>query len=195
MKKFVFIIFVSLSTLVFGQNVSLTKQYYYVSDDKSNLDTVCCLVYKIKNESTFSQVIMFTEDNVNRMPLRRLIKSKMYRRYGDFSLSQFVSDNVDNQSNYVMIPEFFVKFLSQGESFDITLLLRNEDESALDSIFREHVLICNLENVDCKEMFYGFKKCVDEQHLEYPYRTMTLLWTHFKSFLSPPNGDKEKQRR
>lgn len=195
MKRNVFIILLLISSSIFGQDISLTKQFYYVSNDNLELDTICCLEYCIKNESSTSKVIMFTEDDVNRMSLKRLIKSKFYRRYGDFYMSQLVWDNVINYSCYVNIPEFFVKTLPAGKSFDITLMLQNENDCVVDSVFRRHVLVCNLEDIDNKEMFCGFKESVDEQHLEYPYKSITLLWNQFKSFLFPPNDNKEKHRK
>jgi hypothetical protein len=178
------------SSLLYSQGLSVEVQHYYVPPvDKTKLDTVCVLIYQLKNESSTSQVVMFTEDNVYSMPLKKIIKRKLYRRCRDFSLSQFVWDpNIVNHSEYVHVPDFFVKFLPPDESFNITLLLQNEDFDLVNSLFQNHVIVCNLEDIDNHEMFYGFKDSINYFNLEYPYSSITILWSQFANWLQRIKG-------
>ena len=106
------------------------------------------------------------------------------RRYGDFSIAFFLWDgNVENHSAHVLVPEYFIKILSPDESLNITLSLQNEDDCMADSLFRSHVLICNLEDMESEDMFYGFKNAMDYHHLLYPYSSLTLSWGLFTHWL------------
>lgn len=184
MKKYLFVIFITLSTILYGQDINVAIQKYYVLENYAVEDKRCCLVYQVRNVSATSQVVMFTEDDVNSMPLEKLIKRKLLRRYGDFYLAFFIWDpNTENDSEYVLVPEYFVKMIEPGESFCITLFLQNEDDHLVDSLFRRHLLICNLEDIEGSEMFHGFKHAIDVFHLEFPYPSITLLWNDFTPWL------------
>lgn len=184
MKKILFYFFISISSSLYGQDISEETQKYYVSANGTEVDTVCCLNYQVRNISATSQVMMFTEDDVNSMPMKQLIKKKLKRRYGDFSLAFFVWDaNIENNSDYVLVPHFFVKILQPNESFNITLFFQNEDDSLVDSLFRNHILICNLEDIEGNDMFLGFKAAINNLHLEYPYPSLTLSWSQFALWL------------
>lgn len=166
----------------------MERQKYYLSDNKMEIDTVCNLVYQVRNVSSTSQVVMFTEDDVNSMPLKTLIKRKLIRRYGDFSISFFLWDgNVVNNSAYVNVPGYFIKILPPNESLSITLTLQNEDDCLVDSLFRNHILICNLEDIEGDERFCGFENAMNLYHLLYPYSSVTLLWSQFALWLNNQN--------
>lgn len=187
MNKYVIIFLFSFASSLYGQNISFVKQSYIIRKDNMGIDTICNLIYKVRNASSNSLVVMFTEDDINSLPLNKLIKRKMYRRYGDFSLSQFVWDNIENHCVNPIIPDFFIKILSPNESFDIILLLQNEDDNVVDSYFRNHILICNIEDIDNKEMFYGFKNSVIYHNLKYSYFSITLLWYQFADWIHMRN--------
>lgn len=189
MKKYLLIILLSLSSSIFGQDISVETQKYYVSANRWEVDTICSLVYQVRNVSSTPQVVMFTEDDVNSMPSNTLEKKKLKRRYGDFSLAFFLWDaNIENNSDYVNVPSFFVKFLSPDESFNITLSFQNEDDHRVDSLFRKHLLICNLEDIEGDERFSRFKWAINTYHLEYPYSSITLLWDQFTHWLNKQNS-------
>ena len=177
MKKYLFVILLSLSSSLFGQDISVETQKYYVLANEWESDSVCNLVYTVKNVSSTPQVVLLTEDDVNIMPLKALIKRKLIRRYGDFSIAFFLWDgNVENLSAHVLVPEYFIKILPPDESFNITLTLQNEDDHMVDSLFQSHVLICNLEDIESQEMFQGFTDAMNYHHLVYPYSSITLSW-------------------
>ena len=190
MKKYLLIILILLPFSLYAQDISLERQKYYLSDNNMEIDTICNLVYQVRNVSSTSQVVMFTEDDVNSMPLKTLIKRKLIRRYGDFSISFFLWDgNVENNSKYVHVPEYFIKIMPPNESLNITLTLQNEDDCLVDSLFRNHILICNLEDIEGDERFCGFENVMNFHHLLYPYSSVTLLWSHIVRWLqrqSPP---------
>ena len=195
MKKYIITIltFISISSSLYGQNISMWKQKYYVWNDKMDIDTICNLIYKVKNVSSNLLVVMFTEDDIRSLPLNKLIKRKMYQRYGDFSLSQFVWDNIENHSEAPLVPDCFIKVLALNESIDITLLLQNEDDRFVDSQFRNHILVFNIEDIDNKDMFYGFKDAVNEHHLAYSSSSITMLWSRFTDWLQIRNLQRRKK--
>ena len=88
---------------------------------------------------------------------------------GVFDSLSIWDPNVENLLNHVLVPEYFIKILSPDESLNITLTLQNEDDHMVDSLFRSHVLICNLEDIESKEMFQGFKSYMNIHHLLYSY--------------------------
>ena len=185
--------FISISFSLYGQSISMGKQKYYVWNDRMDIDTICNLIYKVKNVSSNLLVVMFTEDDIRSMPLNKLIKRKMYQRYGDFSFSQFVWDNIENHSEAPLVPDCFIKILAPNESIDITLLLQNEDDSFVDSQFRNHILVFNIEDIDNKDMFYGFKDAVNEHHLAYSSSSITMLWSRFTDWLQIRNLQRRKK--
>ena len=173
----------------------MVKQNFYCLNNKMEIDTICNLIYKVKNESLNSLVVMFTEDDVSSLPLKMLIKRKILRKYGDFSISQFIWDNIDSQVESPLVPDFFVKILAPSESIDIILLLQNEDDCVVQSLFKNHLLICNMENIDNRGMFYGFKDAVDDHHLEYPTSSITMLWSRFYDWLQMRNSQSKKRMK
>ena len=176
------------SSLLYGQDISLETQKYYVLANEWEADSVCNLVYTVKNVSLTPQVVLLTEDDVNSMPLKTLIRRKLMRRYGDFSIAFFIWDaNVVNLSAHVLVPEYFIKILPPGESLNITLFLHNEDDCMADSLFRSHILICNLEDIESKDMFQGFKSAMDYHHLLYHHSSITLSWSLFAHWLDKKN--------
>ena len=190
MKKYLFVILLSLSSSLYGQDISLETQKYYVLANEWESDSVCNLVYTVKNVSSTPQVVLLTEDDVNTMPLKTLIKRKLMRRYGDFNIAFFMWDaNITkNSSGYVQVPEIFIKILPPDESLSITLSLLGEDDRLVDSLFRSHILICNLEDIEGDERFRGFKWAINTYHLEYPYSSITLLWDQFTHWLNKQNS-------
>lgn len=195
MKKYIIIIltFISISSSLNGQSISLGKEKYYVWNDKMDIDTICNLIYKVKNVSSNLLVVMFTEDDIRSMPLNKLIMRKMYQRYGDFSFSQFVWDNIENHSEAPLVPDCFLKILDPNESIDITLLLQNENDSFVDSQFRNHILVFNIEDIDNKDMFYGFKDAVNEHHLAYSSSSIAMLWSRFADWLQMRNLQRKRK--
>ena len=79
MKKYLFVILLSLSSSIYGQDISMETQKYYVLANEGESDSVCNLVYTVKNVSSTPQVVLLTEDDVNSMPLKTLIKRKLMR--------------------------------------------------------------------------------------------------------------------
>ena len=67
MKKYLFVILLSLSSSIYGQDISLETQKYYVLANEGESDSVCNLVYTVKNVSSTPQVVLLTEDDVNTM--------------------------------------------------------------------------------------------------------------------------------
>ena len=191
MKNSILLILLFITLSGYGQDICMEVQNYYILDKEMKPDHFCSLVYKIHNVSTDSIVIMFTEDDVTSIPLKRLIYRKMFRRYGDFTLSQFIWDNVKNHSDYAFIPDLFIKILPPNTSFNMVVSLFNKNYNLVDSIFRNHILSCSLGEIDCNEHFRGFKNAVYRNHLEYSFSSITLLWEHIIKWLRLPDNEGE----
>ncbi len=157
----------------------MAKQSYHVWNDYKGLDTdsICNLIYQVKNESSNSQVVMFTEDDVNSLPLDKLIFRKICQKIGDVSLSLFIWDDVAVDYRTPHVPDLFVKILPPNESFDIIFLLQDEDDSVVDSLFRHHLLLCSLEDVE--KVTGNFEDALKYHHLLYPASSIALLWSQF----------------
>ena len=65
----------------------METQKYYVLANEGESDSVCNLVYTVKNVSSTPQVVLLTEDDGNTIPLKTLIK--MY--HGDGEIDTFFS--------------------------------------------------------------------------------------------------------
>lgn len=181
MKKIIIsLIIMSISCFCKGQEISYRQQYYYSYDnDIKKLDSICNLIYTIENKFSISQIMMFTEDNINEKPLEELILRKCGRPYRDFRMFMFASEpfmfyNPENS----LQPEIFIKILKPGEIFDITIHSRNEDITKIDSIFRCHLLKCTAEQME--QTVPHFLHGVAEYNAEYPYSSLTINWNDLK---------------
>lgn len=179
MKKTIFLLLLStLASLSYGQIIAMQSQSYVVHNESGETDTITCLVYKIENKSSSPQVIMFTEDNICEMSMEKLITKKCFRRYGDFSLSSWAWENIINMSKHVLIPDCFVKIVKPAEEFTITVLIKNRDENLIDSMFRNHLLVCTASQIE--KVVSGLLRGLEYNHVDYPYSSLTITWDQLK---------------
>ena len=177
----ILVIYILQFCFCMGQDFVIQKEYYYLVK-KQDVDTICTIKYKIENMTDKTKTVLFTEENVNEMSLEQLIRKKMFRRYGDFNIACWAWEQIENMSQYINFPSFFVKLIEPGGSFEITLLLRNENDDAVDSLFRSHLLLCDVDQIDNKEMVYGFVGGLRSHNAEYPYSSITIVWEDLKNW-------------
>jgi hypothetical protein len=125
---------------------------------------------------------MITEDSKMELPLNRIIHRRLFRRYGDLSFAQIAWDNIENWSDYSLVPEFFVKIVQPNDSFKITLELRNEDINRVNTLFLEHLLVLNAEDIDNENKVSGLLPAIIKYHFEYPYSSIDISWCRLKIF-------------
>ena len=183
MKRIIALLVLSaLTCLSYGQKMTMQSQSYFIYNESKEIDTVTCLVYIIENKSLSSKIIMFTEDNICDMSMEKLITKKCFRRYGDFSLSSWASENIINMSKHVLIPDYFVKIIKPAEVFTITVLIRNRDEKLIDSLFRNHILVCTVNQIE--KVVNGLLSGLEYNHADYPYSSLTITWDQINGFIN-----------
>ena len=185
MKRYYYtIVFLLLScTFIYSQEINNEVRCYYAYGE-TQLDTLCNIEYTIYNKTEKSQVIMITEDSKMEFPMNKIIRRRLLKRYGDLSFAQMAWDNIENYSDYSLVPEFFVKIVQPNESFKIILELRNEDVNKVNAVFLEHLLVLDTEEVDNKNMVNGLFTAIKEYHFEYPYPSIGIPWCLIKRFLN-----------
>ena len=114
--------------------------------------------------------------------MEKLITKKCFRRYGDFSLSSWASENIINMSKHVLIPDYFVKIIKPAEVFTITVLIRNRDEKLIDSLFRNHILVCTVNQIE--KVVNGLLSGLEYNHADYPYSSLTITWDQINGFIN-----------
>jgi len=183
MKRYLYtIVFMFIScTFIYGQEINHEVRCYYAYG-KTQLDTVCSIEHIIYNKTGKTQVIMITEDSKKELPLNRIIRRRLFRSYGDLSFAQMALDNIENCSDYSLVPEFLVKIVQPNDSFKITLELKNEDVNRVKALFLEHLLVLDAESIDNENMVSGLLSAIKEHHFEYPYPSIDIPWCLIKSF-------------
>ena len=184
MKRYFYtivLLFISC-TFIYAQEVKHEVRCYYAYGE-TQLDTLYSIEYTIQNNSERTQVIMITEDNKRELPMNKIIRRRLLKRYGDLSFAQMAWDNIENLSDYPVIPEFFIKTIQPGDSFKITIELKNEDVNKVNSLFKDHLLLLNAEDIDNKDMVNGLLSAVKEYHFEYPYSSISIPWYVIEKFI------------
>lgn len=68
-------------------------------------------LYIIQNQTEQNLVVFFIEENNDTLPNVKLLRRKLLRRYGDFSLSMIEWEaNMYIENSTTVIPELFVKY-------------------------------------------------------------------------------------
>ena len=175
------VLFVSCS-FIHSQEINHEVRCYYTYSE-TQLDTLYNIEYTIYNKTKKTQVIMITEDCKMEFPMNKIIRRRLIKRYGDLSFAQMAWDNIENHSAYSLVPEFFVKVVQPNDSFKIILELRNEDVNRVKTLFLEHLLVLNAEDIDNENMVSGLLSAIKEHHFEYSYPSIYIPWCIIKCFI------------
>ena len=183
MKRYLYTIALLLisCTSIYSQEIKSEVRCYYAYG-AVQLDTLYNIEYTICNKSEKTLVIMITEDSKMEFPMNKIIRRRLLKRYGDLSFAQIAWDNIEHYSDYPLIPHFFIKTVQPFGSFKITLGLKNENANRINTLFLEHLLILDAEDVDNKDMVKGLLSAIKEYHFEYPYSSVCIPWPVISDF-------------
>lgn len=119
-----------------------TKKYLRGVPSKNSPEGL--FLYIIQNQTEQNLVVFFIEENNDTLPNVKLLRRKLLRRYGDFSLSMIEWEaNMDIENSTTVIPELFVKILTPKEKFKIDVPFANGKEKQFASKVPQHLLICS----------------------------------------------------
>ena len=163
-----FVLFNLFCNSIFSQNIKSYPTNYRIMNNESN-DLVHTERYTICNNHSERLLILFSEDVVCNSNHINMLKRKLLRRYGDFSLSMLIWDNVLIKDTIPIVPEFFVKSLAKGETFDVIIKGKDTDDFSLNE-FEKHILICRETDFLTSQIgMPNFVATLKELHMLYPY--------------------------
>jgi hypothetical protein len=141
--------------------------------------------YTISNNDFERLFVFFTEEETDSLSQIQLLRRKLLRKYGDFSISMFVWDNVLIEDNtFPIVPDFFVKSLEKGESFDI-FMVYDEENKLLLSNFKKHILICRETDVMSPQISMpNFARAIKDLRIEYPHPYIILNANDMYEFIN-----------
>lgn len=155
---------------------------------RDNSETASCgsFYHVIENKSEQNLVVFFIEEENDTLPQVKLLRRKLLQRYGDFSFSVFVWDNVHFEDNKaILIPEFFVKILKPEEKFELVVPFANNDEEQIASEASLHLLICSETLFSSDEIgMPDFVRVVKDYGIDYVDTELFIPADSLKSFLS-----------
>jgi len=138
------IIIVFYNSSSFSQEVKITETRYNCLGDDGVHHPFHTYCYSIYNNDSSRIALFFVEDDNTTIPHMKLLERKLYRPYGDFSLSMFELDHCYVKDPTYYLPEFFVKILYPDESFSIYVYAdTSQNEIPVD--FSRHLLITRFE--------------------------------------------------
>ena len=182
------IIFALLSLCSFNMFSQVTETYeatYRLVGYEAKSILVHTEHYTISNNDFERLFVLFTEDETDSLSQIQLLRRKLLRKYGDFSISMFIWDNVlIEDDTYPIVPDFFVKSLEKGESFDIFMVYNEEDKLLLGN-FKKHILICSEKELMSPQISMpNFARAIKDLHIEYPYPYIILNSNNMCEFIN-----------
>lgn len=82
--KRILALFVFLGYFLLTYSLEYHEQVYYVAHGTLDRDTIRCVSFDVVNSNMEPIVILFTEDDLEKMNFEEVLYRKCYRRYGDF---------------------------------------------------------------------------------------------------------------
>ena len=123
---FNFILFVH--SMLFCQNINPIQARWCIRGEKGEYDETRSCLYSIQNSTSAKLLVFFIEENNDSLPPVQLLRRKLLRRYGDFSLSMLEwESNMIIEDSCAIIPELFVKCLLPKETFEIIIPFNSSD--------------------------------------------------------------------
>ena len=83
--KRILALFVLFGYFLLTYSLEYHEQVYYVAHGTLDRDTIRCVSFDVVNSNMEPIVILFTEDDLEKMNFEEVLYRKCYRRYGDFS--------------------------------------------------------------------------------------------------------------
>lgn len=141
----------------------------------------------VENKTEQNFVIFFIEEENDTLPQVKLLRRKLYRRYGDFSFSVIVWDNMyfEKSNNTTIIPGMFVKILKPKDKFELVVPFANNEEEQIASKVSRHLLVCSETLLSCNKIgMPDFEEVIQYYGIDYAYTKATISANTFKSFFS-----------
>lgn len=141
----------------------------------------------IENKSEQNLVIFFIEEENDALPKVKLLRRKLYRRYGDFSFSVMIWDNInyEKSNNTTVTPDIFVKILRPEEKFELVVPFANNDEEPIASKVSRHLLVCSEMLFSCDEIVMpNFIEVIQYYGIDYANQKVVISADAFESFYS-----------
>jgi len=178
MRKLIVILwmFFSYCTAILGQDIRISEASYCVMEQEHEIRKIQSSCYTIHNNDTSRMVLFFIEDDNTTMSHSDILKRKVFRRYGDFSLSMLECDpNIIIEDTCYIVPELFVKILNPCESFNIIVEQKTSQAKSFIKEIPKHLLIC--KETDFKDSQIGlcrFLSSLKEWNFDYPYSYIVI---------------------
>lgn len=167
---------------IYSQSITISPTIYNCLGDDNKYHPFHSYCYSINNNDTSYAAIFFIEEDNTALSHKTLLHKKLFRRYGDFYLAMFVTDNVMFEDSVPCIPEYFVKVLSPGDTFNIYLYADIENDNLLED-FEKHILICKEDELESIGL-HNFMIRLQEDNITYPYSYIIMSVERFKHFIT-----------
>lgn len=111
-----------------------------IHSEKSHSGSFCHIV---ENKTKQNLVIFFIEEENDTLSDVKLLKRKLYQRYGDFYFFMIEWEaNMYIEKSTTVTPDLFVKILKPKEKFEVIVPFANDTEEEIASTVARHLLVC-----------------------------------------------------
>ncbi len=180
---FNFILFVH--SMLFCQNINPIQARWCIRGEKGEYDETRSCLYSIQNSTSAKLLVFFIEENNDSLPPVQLLRRKLLRRYGDFSLSMLEwESNMIIEDSCAIIPELFVKCLLPKETFEIIIPFNSSDRENTNVDITKHLLVCD-EHMFSDPLIGmpNFVKNLSLFRVDYPYPYVVMNSSIFLTFI------------
>ena len=187
--KIVFVLFCLIlfdHSMLFSQNINPIQARWCIRGEKGDYDETYSCLYSIQNNTSAKLLIFFIEENNESLTPVQLLRRKLLRRYGDFSLSMLEwESNMVIEDSCAIIPELFVKCLLPKETFEIIMLFNSSDRDKTNVDITKHLLICE-ERVFSDSLIGmpNFVKNLSLYRVGYLYPYVVMNSSIFQAFIN-----------
>lgn len=111
-----------------------------IHSEKSYSGSFCHIV---ENNTKQNLVIFFIEEENDTLSDVKLLKRKLYQRYGDFYFFMIEWEaNMHIEKSTTVTPDLFVKILKPKEKLEVIVPFANDTEEEIASKVAQHLLVC-----------------------------------------------------
>lgn len=186
MRTIILFCFILLNhSMLFCQNINSIQAKWCVRGEKEGCDETRSCLYSIQNSTSSKFFVFFIEENNDSLPPVQLLRRKLLRRYGDFSLSMLEwESNMVIEDSCAIIPELFVKCLPPKEIFEIIMLFDSSCGEKTNVDITKHLLICDEHMFS--DSLIGMPNLVRNLSLfrvAYPYPYVIMNSSVFQTFI------------
>jgi len=171
--------------MLFCQNINPIQARWCIRGEKGEYDETRSCLYYIQNNTSAKLLVFFIEENNDSLPPVQLLRRKLLRRYGDFSLSMLEwESNMIIEDSCAIIPELFVKCLLPKETFEIIMLFDSSCGEKTNVDITKHLLICDEHMFS--DSLIGMPNLVRNLSLfrvDYPYPYVIMNSSVFQTFI------------